>query len=437
MNFENKITKVEKDSIAQELEIDVGDILIAINGEHIEDIIEYQYLEAEEYLELEIEKQNGEHIIYEIDKDIDEQIGLEFENPIIDSVKSCRNKCIFCFVDQLPSGMRDTLYFKDDDSRLSFLQGNFITMTNMGDKEIDKMIKYRISPVNVSVHTTNPKLRASMLGNRFAGDILEKMNKLKLADISMNAQIVLVPNVNDKKELEKTIIDLGELYPQLNSIAVVPIGITKHRENLCKLDIFDKKSASLVIDQIEKMQLKLLNSIGTRFVFLSDEFYVMANREMPVVEAYEGYIQLENGVGLISKFENEIISALDIMEHKYVNRHVSLATGKSAFNFISDMAKRVMQQFEGLRIDVHLIKNIFFGETITVSGLITAGDIRSQLNGLDLGEALIIPRSMMKSDEDVFLDNITVKELQDSLNIPILISEVEGQDFIDKILARV
>ena len=437
MQFENKITKVEQDSIAQELEIEVGDVLIAINGEKIEDIIEYQYLEADDYLELEIEKQNGEHIIYEIDKDIDEQIGLEFENPIIDSVKTCRNKCIFCFVDQLPNGMRETLYFKDDDSRLSFLQGNFITMTNMGDREIDKMIKYRISPVNVSVHTTNPQLRIKMLGNRFAGDILEKMNRLKTADIQMNAQIVLVPKVNDKKELERTIEDLSKLYPQLNSIAIVPIGVTRHRENLCKVDIFDEQSSSEAIDQVENIQLSLLKKLGTRFVFLSDEFYILAKRDVPDVEAYEGYIQLENGVGLISMFENEILSALEKEESLSVSRHVSIATGKSAFDFISKMAKILMKHFKGLRIDVYLIKNEFFGETITVTGLITAGDLMKQLKSNNLGEALLISRSMMKSDQDIFLDNITVKELEDSLQIPVLVSEVEGQDFIDKILGRI
>ena len=437
MKFENKITKIEPDSIAEELEIEVGDILVAINEQKIEDIIEYQFLEADEYIELEIEKQSGEHIIYEIDKDIDEALGLEFENPIIDSVKTCRNKCIFCFIDQLPEGMRETLYFKDDDSRLSFLQGNFITMTNMGDKEIDKMIKYRISPVNVSVHTTNPILRAKMLGNRFAGDVLDKMKRLKSADITMNAQIVLVPDVNDKEELDKTINDLACLYPQLNSVAIVPIGITKYRENLCKVEIFDKESASEVINQIEKIQNELLAKLGTRFAFLSDEFYVMANRNLPTKEAYEGYVQLENGVGLISKLEHEIYEELEKTPKFPINRHISIATGKSAFEFINSMAKLIMKEFEGLKIDVHMISNEFFGETITVAGLITASDIEKQLKDKNLGQELIIPRSMMKADEDIFLDNITLDELKQRLKIEIIISEVEGRDFIDKLVGRV
>ncbi len=434
VKFENKITKIEPNSIAEELEIEVGDILISINSQKIEDIIEYQFLEADEYIELEIQKQSGERIIYEIDKDIDEVLGLEFENPIIDSVKTCRNKCIFCFIDQLPKGMRETLYFKDDDSRLSFLQGNFITMTNMGDKELEKMIQYRISPVNVSVHTTNPQLRAMMLGNRFAGDVLEKMKRLKLAGITMNAQIVLVPGLNDKIELDKTINDLADLYPQLKSVAIVPIGVTKFRENLYEVDIFDEASSNEVINQIEKIQNEMLFKIRTRFVFLSDEFYIMARRSLPEKEAYEGYVQLENGVGLVSKFKNEIYEELEKIPKHPIDRHISIATGKSAYEFINTMSKLIMKEFYGLKIDVHKIDNNFFGETITVSGLITATDIENQLKGKNLGEELLIPRTMMKADEDIFLDNITVEELEKRLKINIVISEVEGRDFIYKLL---
>ena len=433
---EHLIKEVYPGSIAEELEIEPGDVLLSINDQSIEDVFDYRYMIKDEYIEVLIRKPDGEEWVLEIDKDYDDDLGIEFENQLMSDYKSCSNKCIFCFIDQMPPNMRETLYFKDDDSRLSFLQGNFITMTNMGDKEIDKRIKYRISPVNVSVHTTNPILRAKMLGNRFAGDVLDKMKRLKSADITMNAQIVLVPDVNDKEELDKTINDLACLYPQLNSVAIVPIGITKYRENLCKVEIFDKESANEVINQIEKIQNELLDKLGTRFAFLSDEFYVMANRNLPTKEAYEGYVQLENGVGLISKLEHEIYEELEKTPKYPMNRHISIATGKSAFEFINSMAKLIMKEFEGLKIDVHMISNEFFGETITVAGLITASDIEKQLKDKNLGEELIIPRSMMKADEDIFLDNITLDELKQRLKIEIIISEVEGRDFIDKLLGR-
>ena len=282
-DFSNKITKVVENSIADELDIQVGDILLSINSQKIQDIIEYQYLIAEEYIELEIQTLDGEVVIYEIDKDIDEDLGIEFENPITNSVQTCRNKCIFCFIDQLPKGMRKTLYIKDDDSRLSFLQGNFITMTNMGDAEIDKMIKYHISPVNISVHTTNPTLRVKMLKNKNAGDILDKMKRLSNANINMNAQIVLIPNVNDKEELENTLSDLEKLHPNLESVAIVPIGITKFRDRLEKVDIFDKQSSRELIAQIHQLQKNYLKKLKTRFVFLSDEFYVMADMKRPEI----------------------------------------------------------------------------------------------------------------------------------------------------------
>ncbi|EHL16198.1 hypothetical protein HMPREF9629_01454 [Peptoanaerobacter stomatis] len=304
-DFSNIITKVTEGSIADELEIEKGDILLSINSQSVEDIIEYQYLIADEYIELEIQTKDGEVVIYEIEKDIDEDLGIEFENPITNSVQTCRNKCMFCFIDQLPKGLRKTLYIKDDDSRLSFLQGNFITMTNMGKKEIDKMIKYHISPVNISVHTTDSELRIKMLSNKTAGDILEKMKKLKKANIVMNAQIVLIPNVNDKKNLEKTLYDLEKLHPQLQSIAIVPIGITKYRQKLAKVDIFNTDTARDLILQVQEFQQKFLKNLGTRFVFLSDEFYVMSGVKRPSYKEYEGFKQLENGVGLMTKQEYE------------------------------------------------------------------------------------------------------------------------------------
>ena len=435
-NTNNIISKVYKDSIADELGIEVGDLLISINGEPIHDIIEYRFLLSDEYLELEIQKQNREVYIYEIEKDYDDDLGIEFTNPIIDKAKSCRNKCVFCFIDQLPKGMRETLYFKDDDSRLSFLQGNFVTLTNMSEEDINNIIKYRISPINISVHTTNPELRKTMIKNKFAGNLYSIMERLAEAQIQMNCQIVLCPGYNDKKELERTVSDLAKLYPYVNSVAAVPVGITKHRDHLPNLEIFNKQTAGETIDQVEKLHHKYLKELGTRFIFLSDEFYIMANRKLLNYDEYEGFIQFENGVGMISKFEREIKDYLENLSEDYKSKikKVSIATGHSAYEFMCEMAKCIMEKCPNVQIDVYKIINKFFGDTITVSGLVTATDIIDQLKGKDLGETLYIPRSMLKADEEIFLDNITLEEISDIMEIEVVPCLNEGKDFIDKIL---
>ncbi|CEH35477.1 DUF512 domain-containing protein [Romboutsia lituseburensis] len=432
----NVISKVYKNSIAEELGIEVGDLLMSINGQTIHDIIEYRFLLSDEYLEVEIKKINGEIYIYEIEKDYDDDLGIEFTNPIIDQAKSCRNKCVFCFIDQLPKGMRETLYFKDDDSRLSFLQGNFVTLTNMSEEDIDNIIKYRISPINISVHTTNPELRQKMINNRFAGKLYSIMQRLADAQIQMNCQIVLCPGYNDKEELTRTISDLEQLYPYVNSAAIVPVGITKHRSHLPNLDIFDQKTANETIDQIQNLQKMYLDKIGTRFAFLSDEFYIIANRKLLEYDEYEGFIQFENGVGMISKLEREIQEYLMKISQpqKTRKKKISIATGHSAFEFIKKMADEIMNECKDVEINVFKIVNNFFGETITVSGLITATDIIEQLKDEDLGETLYIPRSMLKADEEIFLDNITLDELQKTMNIEVVPCLNEGCDFVDKIL---
>ena len=391
-NTNNVISKVYKDSIADELGIEVGDLLISINGEPIHDIIEYRFLLSDEYLEVEIQKQNREVYIYEIEKDYDDDLGIEFTNPIIDKAKSCRNKCVFCFIDQLPKGMRETLYFKDDDSRLSFLQGNFVTLTNMSEEDINNIIKYRISPINISVHTTNPELRKTMIKNKFAGNLYSIMERLAEAQIQMNCPIVLCPGYNDKEELERTVSDLTKLYPYVNSAAAVPVGITKHREHLPNLEIFNEKTAGETIDQVDKLQKKYLKELGTRFIFLSDEFYIMANRKLLDYDEYEGFIQFENGVGMISKFEREIKDYLENLseDHKSKIKKVSIATGHSAYEFMCEMAKCIMEKCPNVQIDVYKIINNFFGDTITVSGLVTATDIIDQLKDKNLGETLYI-----------------------------------------------
>lgn len=432
----NIISKVYNDSIAKELEIKEGDILISINGQPIQDIIEYRFLLSDEYLEVEIQKQNGQIYIYEIEKDYDEDLGIEFTNPIIDKAKSCRNKCVFCFIDQLPKGMRETLYFKDDDSRLSFLQGNFVTLTNMSEDDIENIIKYRISPINISVHTTNPELRKTMIKNKFAGKLYDIMKRLADAQIQMNCQIVLCPGYNDKEELERTVSDLSKLYPYVNSAAAVPVGITKHREHLPMLEIFNEKTASETIKQVEKLHEKYLKELGTRFIFLSDEFYIMANKKLLDYDDYEGFIQFENGVGMISKLEREISDYLETLsdEKTKTKKKVSIATGHSAYEFICKMANNIMKKCPNMEIDVYKIVNNFFGETITVSGLITATDIMDQLKDKDLGETLYIPRSMLKADEEIFLDNITLNDLKERMRIEIIPCLNEGKDFVEKIL---
>ena len=435
-NTNNVISKVYKDSIADELGIEVGDLLISINGEPIHDIIEYRFLLSDEYLEVEIQKQNREVYIYEIEKDYDDDLGIEFTNPIIDKAKSCRNKCVFCFIDQLPKGMRETLYFKDDDSRLSFLQGNFVTLTNMSEEDINNIIKYRISPINISVHTTNPELRKTMIKNKFAGNLYSIMERLAEAQIQMNCQIVLCPGYNDKEELERTVSDLTKLYPYVNSAAAVPVGITKHREHLPNLEIFNEKTAGETIDQVDKLQKKYLKELGTRFIFLSDEFYIMANRKLLDYDEYEGFIQFENGVGMISKFEREKKDYLENLseDHKSKIKKVSIATGHSAYEFMCEMAKCIMEKCPNVQIDVYKIINNFFGDTITVSGLVTATDIIDQLKDKNLGETLYIPRSMLKADEEIFLDNITLENLSDIMGLEVVPCLNEGKDFIDKIL---
>ena len=435
-NTNNVISKVYKDSIADELGIEVGDLLISINGEPIHDIIEYRFLLSDEYLEVEIQKQNREVYIYEIEKDYDDDLGIEFTNPIIDKAKSCRNKCVFCFIDQLPKGMRETLYFKDDDSRLSFLQGNFVTLTNMSEEDINNIIKYRISPINISVHTKNPELRKTMIKNKFAGNLYSIMERLAEAQIQMNCQIVLCPGYNDKEELERTVSDLTKLYPYVNSAAAVPVGITKHREHLPNLEIFNEKTAGETIDQVDKLQKKYLKELGTRFIFLSDEFYIMANRKLLDYDEYEGFIQFENGVGMISKFEREIKDYLENLseDHKSKIKKVSIATGHSAYEFMCEMAKCIMEKCPNVQIDVYKIINNFFGDTITVSGLVTATDIIDQLKDKNLGETLYIPRSMLKADEEIFLDNITLENLSDIMGLEVVPCLNEGKDFIDKIL---
>lgn len=433
----NRISAVEEGSIAQGLGICIGDELIAINGRAVTDIIDYIYLTADESITLDIRNAQGELKHFKIQKEFYDEVGLDFENPIMDEAKSCRNKCAFCFIDQMPEGMRETLYFKDDDSRLSFLQGNFVTLTNVSEADLDRMIEYRISPINVSVHTTDPELRVKMLHNRFAGDIMTRLERLAEARIEVNAQIVLCPEINDKAALTKTLKDLATLSPWLVSVAIVPVGLTKFRDGLAPLRGFTSEEAKEVIEQVTQLQAVFLEELDTRFAFLSDEFYIMANLPLPAYDAYEGFIQLENGVGLMCKFETELTDALEALKIDNTGdvkpQTATLFTGYSASAFMEKQAEKIKEKLP-LTINVVQVDNDFFGRTITVAGLIVGSDIVDQSKDLELGDFVIIPRSMMKADEDIFLDNMTVEGFSQALGRPVLIAEVDGQIFLDQMI---
>ncbi len=440
-HIENRISEVLSNSIAEEMDIEVGDILLSINNKPIEDIIDYLYLIADDYIEIDIKKKNGEIWTLEIDKLPDEDLGIEFEHPIMDCAKDCDNKCVFCFIDQLPTGMRQTLYFKDDDSRLSFLQGNFITLTNISEKSFQRIIDYNISPINISIHTTNPSLRRRMLGNRTAGNILDRLHRLANHRIIMNGQIVLCPSFNDGKELDRTLKELGDVGSNLQSLAIVPIGLTKHRDGLPLMHGYNKKMSIELIDQINKWQQFFLNTRGTRFAFLSDEFYVMAGYQCPEALEYEGFGQIENGVGLIRKFGDEVHYELNLYRDKNMNNpsakkhHISLVTGTSASEFMNKLVVDIMKVYSNFKIDVHTIHNDFFGRTITVSGLLTGIDTLNQLKNKNLGEALLIPETMLKSGERVFLDDINIDDMQEKLGVPVLPTKIDGRHFLTQVLS--
>ncbi|OBR94796.1 MULTISPECIES: DUF512 domain-containing protein [Clostridium] len=432
----NKIKAIKFESIAEEMGIEKGDCLLSINGEKVKDIIDYKFLISDEYIKVEIEKQSGEVWDLEIEKEYDEELGLEFEEPIIDKPKSCHNKCIFCFIDQMPKGMRDTLYFKDDDSRLAFLQGNFVTLTNMNDEDIDRIIKYRISPINVSVHTTNPDLRIKMINNKFAGNIYTLLKRLTQNGIKINCQIVLCPGINDGAEFKRTVEDLYRLYPGVTNAAVVPVGITKYRQNLFKLSRYDKNSASNQLKIAEELQRKYIEEIGVPFVRLSDEFYLVSETEIPNSDFYENYSQLEDGVGMVRLFRDNISSHLKSL-NKGARGSFTFLTGELAYNEIKDAAEKIMENSPDIIIDVKKIINNFFGHTITVSGLITARDIMEQLEYKTLGKNIVIPECMLRkgyelsnSDKRVFLDDITLDELEKTLSRNILVCDYTGNDLI-------
>lgn len=427
-----QITSVIKRSPSSRAGIKSGDMLISLNGHPIHDVLDYMFYAAEIKVNVLVER-NNEKLCFDIVKSEYDDLGLEFDSFLMDQKQSCTNKCIFCFIDQMPPGMRDTLYFKDDDARLSFLQGNYVTLTNLNQNDIDRIIQMRLN-INVSVHTTNPELRCRMMHNRFAGEKLDYLRQFAEAGIAMNCQIVLCPGINDGKELERTLTDLGNLMPNIQSVAVVPVGITKFRDGLYPLTLFNKETAGAALDLIEGFQTKFLDKYGTRVVFPADEFYVTAERPIPSGKCYEEYSQYENGVGMLRSLADEFESAMKLADDPTKPRTVSIATGAAAHKFISELVEKAEKKWHNINCNVYKITNHFFGETITVSGLITATDIISQLKDKPLGDALLLTTSMFKRDTDIFLDDMTIPDVEKALGVKVIVTENDGFDLLDKIL---
>ncbi|MBQ9512316.1 MAG: DUF512 domain-containing protein [Lachnospiraceae bacterium] len=446
----HEITAVTAGSIADELGIEPGDRLIRINDTTVMDIFDYQYLVEDEEIVVLIQKKNGEEWELEIEKDEEEDLGLTFESSLMDDYRSCKNNCIFCFIDQMPKGMRDTLYFKDDDTRLSFLQGNYVTLTNLSDEDVDRIIRYHMSPINISFHTTNPKLRNMMLHNRFAGESLKKVDRLvkEGPHIELNGQIVLCKGINDKEELHRTIKDLTSYLPNLRSVSVVPVGLSKYRDGLYPLEPFTKEDAIEVLDEIHAWQETLYPQHGVHFIHASDEFYLLAQRSVPAEKTYDGYLQLENGVGMIRLLIEEFHATLaDVKRHDDLlleSNHdaaqdasmpypevrtafsayaeeISVATGKLVYPFIKELMQELTDYCPGLKIHVHEITNEFFGEHITVTGLLTGRDIIAQLRDKPLGSRLLLPSNVLRSGENYLLDDVTIDEISDALHVPVTI----------------
>ena len=436
------IARIEPGSIAEEMEIEAGDRLLEINGQAVEDVFDYQYLTQDEYVEVLVAKPSGEEWLLEIDKDYEEDLGIIFENGLMDDYRSCSNKCIFCFIDQMPPGMRPTLYFKDDDSRLSFLQGNYVTLTNMSDVDVERIIKYHMSPINISFQTTNPELRCRMLHNRFAGEALKKVDRFYEAGIEMNGQIVLCKGFNDGEELERSIRDLTRYLPHLKSVSVVPVGLSKYRDGLEPLEPFEREDAKAVIGQIRRWQEKLYPEYGLHFVHASDEWYVLAGEELPPEETYDGYLQLENGVGMLRLMMEEFEDAMErlsqpgALEGRILSGTYSSVTGQISYPYIRRMADQIMERFPDIRILVYPIRNDFFGERITVTGLLTGQDILRQLRGKELGEILCLPENLLRSGEHVLLDDITVEDIAGTLQVRTDIVKSSGYDFVDAFVRK-
>lgn len=430
------ISDVKKGSVAFKKGIKAGDTLLCLNGQVIEDVLDYRFYQNDTKVKLEFINAKGKIKVKTVRKKAEDELGLIFETYLMDKQRSCKNKCVFCFIDQLPKGLRSSLYFKDDDSRLSFLFGNYITLTNLTEHEISRIIKMHISPVNISVHTTNPELRVKMMKNKHAGEVLSVIDRLNNAGIAMNCQLVLCPDYNDGEELEKTLADLTQ-KENIGCIAAVPVGLTKFREGLEELKPFDKERALKTVEILERFGNKTKEKYGQCRVFASDEFYILSGKEIPEAEHYGDFLQLENGVGLWALFKSEAQMAVEDLEEDETARTVSVATGVSAYPLIKQTVDNVCKKCNNLTVNVYPVKNNFFGEKITVSGLVTGGDILEQLKDKNLGEELFIPSSMLRFENDLFLDDMHIDDLSEKLNVKITPVNNDGFEFVSKITGKV
>ena len=430
------VKEVRKGSPAYRARIKAGDTLVSLNNESIVDVLDYRFYQNDTKVRVQFINAKGKIKNKTIRKKLDDELGLDFETYLMDKQRSCKNKCVFCFIDQLPKGMRKSLYFKDDDSRLSFLFGNYITLTNLTEHEISRIIKMHISPVNVSVHTTNPELRVKMMKNKHAGEVLGIIDRLNEAGIQMNCQLVLCPDYNDGEELKKTLEDLTS-KENIGCIAAVPVGLTKYREGLAELKPFDKQRALETVEILEFYGEKTLKETGTRKVFASDEFYILAQKSIPEADFYGDFLQLENGVGLWALFRDGALTAINDLDENERQGEVSVVTGVSAYPLIREVVDKLCEKCHNLKVNVYEIKNEFFGEKITVSGLITGGDILNQVKGKSLGEEMFIPSSMLRHENDLFLDDMHVDTLSESLGVKITAVNNDGFEFVEKIVGKV
>ena len=428
------IKAIKPGSIAEEMEIEAGDFLLSVNETEIKDILDYQFQIFDELITISIEKADGEVWDLEIEKEENEDLGLVFEEELIDKPRNCANKCIFCFMDQLPPHVRETLVFKDDDFRLSFISGNYVTLTNSGYKDLERIVNYHLSPINISVHATDPEVRCMMLQNKNAGKIMEYIEYLTSHGIEVNAQIVLCPGINDGKILDKTIQDLANCYPMIRCIAIVPVGLTKYRENLYPLTTFNQEGAKKVVDQVTTWQKKLKKKYGSNIVFVADEFFMKAGIPIPAYEEYEEFGQLEDGIGLMAYFTKQFDDFLATIPAKPMKKEFSIATGKITLAFMSEKAAILEKKFPGLKIHVYAVENTFFGPEIIVTGLITGGDLIKSLKGKSLGEFLLLDSKIIKEDENVFLDDMSVSEVENALGVKIHLANCSGEEFVKNCL---
>lgn len=429
-----KIFDVTTGSHADKAGIKKGETLLSINSNEIVDVLDYRFYQVNRKLTLEVADENKNVRTIEMTKGEYEEIGLEFETYLMDKQHSCRNKCIFCFIDQLPKGMRESLYFKDDDSRLSFLFGNYITLTNITEHEIDRIIKMHISPINVSVHTTNPELRCKMMNNRFAGDTLKYLKRFADAGITLNCQIVSCPGINDGDELVRTLTDLENLG--VNMTAIVPVGLTRYRENLYPLVPYNKETAGQTIDIIEKMGDECVKKHGRRIFFPGDEFYLLAERELPSPEFYEDFSALEDGIGMIAYLTDDVGWKLEELDADESLCHkVTIACGEGVFPYMKRIMSMINEKFPNITINTRAIKNNFFGGGINVSGLVTGGDLIDQLRDDDLGDRLLIPSSMLRFENDLFLDDVSTDDVERELGVTLVPVNNNGNDLVEAVIA--